>query len=153
MSSNGRCFDIGIATRAALQRFARHGDPLAGSVDPQSAGNGCLMRLAPVPIRYMHQLERAVQYSQEQARTTHQAPECLDASGLFGEILVRALQGRDKDAVLAPPIWAGPLPGKLQAICRGKPVKNSVGRCRRVAEHCGQAGGVQNQVQPGVELC
>ncbi|WP_264569498.1 ADP-ribosylglycohydrolase family protein [Rhodoferax antarcticus] len=120
MSSNGRCFDIGIATRAALQRFARHGDPLAGSVDPQSAGNGCLMRLAPVPIRYMHQLERAVQYSQEQARTTHQAPECLDASGLFGEILVRALQGQDKDAVLAPPIWAGPLAGKLQAIAQGR---------------------------------
>jgi ADP-ribosylglycohydrolase len=50
MSSNGRCFDIGIATRAALQRFQRNGDPLAGSTDPYSAGNGCLMRLAPCPF-------------------------------------------------------------------------------------------------------
>lgn len=120
MSSNGRCFDIGIATRAALQRFARDGDPLAGSTDPRSAGNGCLMRLAPVPIRFMLQPQLAVQYCQEQARTTHQAPECLAASSLFGEILVRALQGQDKNAVLAPPIWAGALPGKLQAIAQGQ---------------------------------
>ena len=84
MSSNGRCFDIGIATRGALQRFQRDGNPLAGSTDPNSAGNGCIMRLAPVPIRYMDQPEEAIRLSEEQARTTHQAPECLGASRLFG---------------------------------------------------------------------
>ena len=52
MSSNGRCFDIGIATRGALQRFKRNGNPQAGSTDPNSAGNGCLMRLA-TPTRLM----------------------------------------------------------------------------------------------------
>jgi ADP-ribosyl-[dinitrogen reductase] hydrolase len=119
MSSNGRCFDIGIATRGALQRFQRSQNPLAGSTDPNSAGNGCIMRLAPVPIRYGHQPALAVQYSEEQARTTHQAPECLAASRLFGEILVRALQGQSKEQVLAPPALSGKLPTKLNAIGQG----------------------------------
>ena len=119
MSSNGRCFDIGIATRGALQRFQRDGNPLAGSTDPHSAGNGRLMRLAPVPIRYLDQPEQAVCLSEEQARTTHQAPECLGASRLFGEILVRALQGQTKEEVLAPHALAGKLPTKLEAIGQG----------------------------------
>ena len=120
MSSNGRCFDIGIATRAALQRFQRNANPLAGSTDPSSAGNGCLMRLAPVPIRYLDQPEEAVRLSEEQARTTHQASECLGASRLFGELLVRALQGKTKEEVLAPHALAGQLPVKLQAIGQGR---------------------------------
>ncbi len=119
MSSTGRCFDIGIATRGALQRFQRNGNPLAGSTDPNSAGNGCLMRLAPVPIRYADQPELAVRYSEEQARTTHQAPECLGASRLFGELLVRALQSQSKDQVLAPPVLSGKLPTKVDLIGRG----------------------------------
>ena len=120
MSSNGRCFDIGIATRGALQRFERSANPLAGSTDPNSAGNGCIMRLAPVPIRYMDQPELAVRYSAEQAQTTHQAPECLAASRLFGEILVRALQGKSKEQVLAFHVLAGKLPTKLEAIGQGR---------------------------------
>lgn len=120
MSSNGRCFDIGIATRAALQRFQRNGNPLAGSTDPQSAGNGCIMRLAPVPIRYAHEPERAVRFCEEQARTTHQAPECLAASRLFGELLVRALRGQSKVDVLAPHQLAGKLPTRLEGIGQGQ---------------------------------
>ena len=120
MSSTGRCFDIGVATRGALQRFQRNGNPLAGSTDPHSAGNGCIMRLVPVPIRYVNQPELAVQYSEEQAKTTHQAPECLAASRLFGELLVRALQGQSKDEILAPPVLSGKLPTKLDAIGQGR---------------------------------
>jgi ADP-ribosyl-[dinitrogen reductase] hydrolase len=120
MSSNGRCFDIGIATRGALQRFQRSANPLAGSTDPHSAGNGCIMRLAPVPIRYQDAPELALRYSAEQAQTTHQAPECLAASRLFGEILVRALQDQGKEAVLTPHVLAGKLPVKLDAIGQGR---------------------------------
>ena len=123
MSSNGRCFDIGIATRGALQRFQRSKNPLAGSTDPNSAGNGCIMRLAPVPIRYANQPALAVRYCEEQARTTHQAPECLAASRLFGEILVRALQGQSKEQVLSPPVLSGKLPIKVEVIGQGHYLK------------------------------
>ena len=50
MSSNGRCFDIGMTVSEALSRYARTGDPCAGSTNPFSAGNGSLMRLAPVAM-------------------------------------------------------------------------------------------------------
>ncbi len=48
LSSNGECFDIGNTTRAALARFERTGEPYAGSSSDSSAGNGSLMRLAPL---------------------------------------------------------------------------------------------------------
>ena len=50
LSATGTCFDIGITVRGALGRFQRDRDPFAGSTDPQTAGNGSLMRLAPVPL-------------------------------------------------------------------------------------------------------
>src|SRR5688500_928565 len=53
-SSTGRCFDIGSTVRAALQRFEETGEPWCGSTDPQTAGNGSLMRLAPVVLFYAH---------------------------------------------------------------------------------------------------
>ena len=50
LSSNGRCFDIGNTVRDALQLFRTHDEPFAGSEDTRAAGNGSLMRLAPVPL-------------------------------------------------------------------------------------------------------
>ena len=47
LSSTGRCFDIGMTISTALNRFRRDGNPEAGSTDPNTAGNGCIMRLAP----------------------------------------------------------------------------------------------------------
>lgn len=105
MSSNGHCFDIGIATREALNRFNASGNPEAGSTNPRSAGNGCLMRLAPVPIMYVDHPEEAARLSAEQAKTTHGATECIEASQLFGEMLVRSLQGGlSKAQILVPEI-------------------------------------------------
>ena len=63
-SSTGRCFDIGNATRAALGRFEADGDPFAGSKDPHAAGNGSLMRLAPVAMRYADDPTQAVRFGE-----------------------------------------------------------------------------------------
>ena len=51
-SCTGRCFDIGETTSQALDRYLQTGHPIAGSTDPRSAGNGSLMRLAPVALRF-----------------------------------------------------------------------------------------------------
>ena len=100
-SSTGGCFDIGIATREALERFLRNGDPLAGNPDPRSAGNGSLMRLAPAALRYAGDDEARLQeMAALSSRTTHGAAECLDACRLFAVALNRALQGREKSEVL-----------------------------------------------------
>ena len=52
LSSTGTCFDIGITVRTALAHYLRSGEPFAGSTDPLTAGNGSLMRLAPVPLAF-----------------------------------------------------------------------------------------------------
>ena len=119
MSSNGRCFDIGNATYEALTTFKRTGNALAGSTDPDSAGNGSIMRLAPVPIRYLDTPELALDLCEEQSKTTHQAPECLMACRLLGEVLIRALRGKSKDEVLAPSQLALRLSPGLKSVGSG----------------------------------
>lgn len=97
-SATGECFDIGSTVASALIRFEETGRPDAGSEDPWSAGNGCIMRLAPIPIFYRRDIAAAERHAAESARTTHGAPQCLDASRLFARILVRALGGADARA-------------------------------------------------------
>lgn len=84
MSSNGRCFDIGMTVADALLTYQATGNPYAGSTSPQRAGNGCIMRLAPVPMFYHPNIEQAIHFSGESSRTTHGAPECVEACRLFG---------------------------------------------------------------------
>jgi exonuclease SbcD len=59
-SCNDRCFDIGVATRTALARFLRTGNPAAGSTDPRTAGNGSIMRLAPLVLRWHREPTKAI---------------------------------------------------------------------------------------------
>lgn len=122
MSSTGRCFDIGIATRRALNSYHSTGNPESGSIDPRSAGNGCIMRLAPVPIMYANDIQMAIHLSAEQSKTTHGAIECLEASKVFGGVLVRALNGTlSKDEVLVNNEFdfGQALSTKLQLIATG----------------------------------
>jgi ADP-ribosylglycohydrolase len=100
MSSTGTCFDIGGTVSAALHRFQASGDPFAGSSDPYSAGNGSIMRLAPVPMFYARDPARAIEQSALSSRTTHGAATCLDACRYFGGLIAGALQGADKSTLL-----------------------------------------------------
>ncbi len=100
MSSNGSCFDIGTTVSAALTRYQDTGDPYAGSDQPRAAGNGCIMRLAPVPMFYAADREQAVHYAAESARTTHGAVECLEACRLLSAMLCEAFVGGDKEAIV-----------------------------------------------------
>jgi len=86
-SSKGYCFDIGNATRAALEKFERDQDPYAGSTDPHSAGNGSIMRLAPVVLYYANNRDKAIAAAIESSRTTHQAQTCLKAGGELAALL------------------------------------------------------------------
>jgi ADP-ribosyl-[dinitrogen reductase] hydrolase len=111
------CFDIGMTTRAALRRFIDNGDPVAGDPDPWAAGNGSLMRLAPVAIRWHRDAERAAAEARRQSMTTHAAPAAVAACAYFATLLVEAIDGRPAAEVLAPRrIDAEP---SVAAIARG----------------------------------
>ena len=76
------------------------GEPFAGSTDPRSAGNGALMRLAPVVLYYYPSTAEIQHYAVESSRTTHAAPEALDCARLLAHVLSRALAGSDRTAML-----------------------------------------------------
>ena len=100
-SCTGRCFDIGITTRQALACFERSGDPYAGSSDPMSAGNGSLMRLAPVAIRHWQERGALADTAARQSRTTHAAPEAVAACVVYADTLADALSGMPRHDLLA----------------------------------------------------
>lgn len=100
LSSTGRCFDIGSTVRQALSRYQETGNPFAGSTDPQTAGNGSLMRLAPVALFYYPSVERVVASSAESSRTTHAAPEAVECCRFLGLALATALSGAPKATLL-----------------------------------------------------
>jgi ADP-ribosyl-[dinitrogen reductase] hydrolase len=127
LSSTGRCFDVGHTTRAALERFEASGDPAtSGANHEQSAANGSIMRLAPVPLAFAHDPAEAVHLAGESSRTTHALPVCVDACRYLGGLLVGAVRGEAKAALLspgyapAPGLWnAAPLDPKVDAVAAG----------------------------------
>lgn len=76
MSVTGTCFDIGNTVAEALRRFEETGEPYAGSSDPDRAGNGGIMRLAPAIIAFHARPDRAAEVAVLQSRITHGAREC-----------------------------------------------------------------------------
>ena len=106
-SPTGRCFDIGVTTREALLRYRRTGDPFAGPVAEDTAGNGSLMRLAPAVLGFLHDPAACREVAGEQSRTTHGAPQAVQSCQYFADLLRRAIGGQTKDTVLAPQEWEG----------------------------------------------
>lgn len=108
-SCTGECFDIGGATRAALQRFERDGNPFAGSNHPDSAGNGSLMRLSPAAIWGARRGEEKVaEVARLQSGLTHDAPECIAACEGFAVLTVQAILGSSQSEILTPFAFDGP---------------------------------------------
>jgi ADP-ribosyl-[dinitrogen reductase] hydrolase len=106
-SVNGRCFDIGNATRRALLRFAETGDAAtSGPTDERSAGNGSIMRLAPVPIffadLYPDRADELIHYGYESTLPTHRAPQATSACAYMTLILAALMAGEPRNVVLDP---------------------------------------------------
>jgi len=100
LSSTGQCFDIGRTIRESLDKFERTGEAYGGLTDEYSASNGCIMRLAPVPLFYAFMPQQAIEKSGESARTTHGLQITIDACRYFGALLVGAIMGVDKSTLL-----------------------------------------------------
>ena len=116
LSSNGGCFDIGMTVADALRRYRNTGDPWAGSTDRYSAGNGSLMRLAPVPLFFARD-PAAVRMSGESSRTTHGTAACIDACRYCGGLIVGAVNGENKATLLTPRYSPAPGLWEREPLC------------------------------------
>ena len=118
MSSTGECFDIGMTITKALKRYIDTSDPFAGSIEPATAGNGALMRLAPIAMFYATDASLLFKFAGESTRTTHGAREAIECSRLFGLQLGIALHGGTKGDILSVSS-PEPLSAKTDSIARG----------------------------------
>ncbi|MBS1954204.1 MAG: ADP-ribosylglycohydrolase family protein [Cyanobacteria bacterium SZAS-4] len=131
MSSNGECFDIGSTVGKALVEFEYSPRPYCGSSSVYTAGNGSLMRLAPVPLTFVNNPAKAIDTAALSSRTTHGALVSIDACRYMAALIVGALNGESKDEILSAPYspvteyWQKhPLCPEIKAIALGS-YKNS----------------------------
>jgi len=101
MSSTGTCFDIGNTTLKALDDFILTGKPYSSNKDESSAGNGSIMRLAPIPMYYYQEPNEALKYAALSSKTTHGHSLCVDACRYMAGIIVGLLNGESKETVLS----------------------------------------------------
>ena len=102
MTAWGNVFDMGIATRQALTRFARGTPPLeCGGAGTYDNGNGSLMRILPMAL-YLHRamgpdfprMPEAYQVIHNASALTHAHPISLMACGLYCVAVNELLRGK-----------------------------------------------------------
>lgn len=97
------CFDIGGATKRALSWYnMTEGKEFIK--DKEAAGNGVLMRLAPIPMWSFDEKDcvYTLALSAYQSLMTHPSSQSIECSMLFGSVLNRIFQGeRDKMKILS----------------------------------------------------
>ena len=101
LSVRDKAVGVGKTTMRALFEYKKSGNPYSSVTNPKSAGNGCIMRLAPVPLFYADDPLKAIQMSGESSRTTHALQVTIDACKYFGGLIWGALNGIDKKELLS----------------------------------------------------
>jgi len=102
-SADGDVFDIGIATRKALQNIEAGVSPvMAGGADEMSNGNGSLMRILPLAF-FTIDMDRKdrMEIVSQVSSITHRHPRSIFACIYFIELAVRMLRGMRVDDAYA----------------------------------------------------
>ncbi len=124
-SVTGQCFDIGFTTAAALRRFQQIQDARrSGDRAEHASGNGSIMRLAPVAIRYADRFPDSIdqlgRLAAESSLTTHASPQCLSACRYLALLLAGLIHGIDRREMLDP-AWP-----PLEALREAEPLHREV---------------------------
>jgi ADP-ribosyl-[dinitrogen reductase] hydrolase len=126
-SSQPYSFGLGKTVVQALRDYQKTKSPYSGSKDPDKAGNGSLMRLAPISMYYADDLASAQKHAVDSSRTTHGAEECLAACEYFATLLVTCLKGVEtKEAIIHSGKCVG-LPDSMWHIEKSRYKQKSVG--------------------------
>jgi ADP-ribosylglycohydrolase len=112
--------------RIRLLLVERDQSPWADGSDPYSAGNGSLMRLAPVPLFYAHDPRLAIEQAAASSRTTPGQVEAVDACRDMAGLIAGAMNGASRADLLRTPfapidgIWSEtPLTPAIARVAQG----------------------------------
>lgn len=105
-SVTGYLFDIGTTTRDSLFKFQTNGS-VTNNCEASDSGNGSIMRLAPVPIKY-HQLSvlELAEKARESSETTHGSIFAVDSCIYMSIVLAALINGESKETVLSKTFWS-----------------------------------------------
>ncbi len=95
-SCTGAYFSAGPTTWAALDRYRASAEPLAGDTRPETASNGSIMRLAPIPIFYLD--GDAETPARLQSQVTHAAPVAMECCTHLARVLQKAIRDGERPA-------------------------------------------------------
>jgi ADP-ribosyl-[dinitrogen reductase] hydrolase len=104
-SSTGIAFGIGRTTSRSLKRYKASMAPFSGSIDPSTAGNGSVMRLAPIVLWSIRNKDEARRLAREQSKLTHAAIDAVDASELLAIWIHGGISEGKPPADIS--VWAG----------------------------------------------
>jgi ADP-ribosyl-[dinitrogen reductase] hydrolase len=139
--------DVGIHTNSVLSRIAA-GEPWQQVADavqrrqPDSAGNGSVMRCWPVALAHWRNLELLVAESRLQSRVTHPHPECQAACAFVNRAIYHLLHGVPLSQAVRQALEGTEMPGGLRSAIERAP------SCRR--EDLENSGWVRHTVESAV---
>ncbi|KAL4919077.1 ADP-ribosylation/Crystallin J1 [Aspergillus aurantiobrunneus] len=116
LSATDDCFDVGAGTTKALTIWQRYfdrspdiqRDDPAGHEGGQPAidkalkrenycGNGSLMRVSPIGLVFFCDIDEALQNAAASSDATHPYPTCAECCVIYTKLIVRALNGANKE--------------------------------------------------------
>jgi len=95
-----KCFDIGNTVVRALGLYKKSNEPYSGIEGDDNSGNGSLMRLAPIALRYHNSLE-LIEFASKSSQTTHKSELAIDSCIFYAQLIAGAINGLSKDILLS----------------------------------------------------
>jgi len=129
--------DVGNHTRAVLGRLAG-GEPWEQAAEavqrqqPESAGNGSVMRCWSVALAHWDDLDRLLDDSRLQSRVTHPHAECMEGSGFVNAVIYYLMRGIAPAEAVERSLDAVDMPASLRTVIEAAP-----GRGRESLENSG----------------
>lgn len=124
--------DVGIHTRRVLSLMDSGLDWREASAQvesryaPETAGNGSLMRCAPIALRYYRDIPAVIEFSKEQSRVTHAHPLAQYACAFYNTALAYVLLGNSRESAIEQALAVLPdLPEAIRQVVQDAPTKTA----------------------------
>jgi len=118
--------DVGIHTRQVLSAVAA-GEGWEQAVDrvqgrnPESAGNGSVMRCWPAALAHWDDLDALLADIRLQSRVTHPHPDCVAGSAFVGTAIYYLLRGIPPEVAVSRAVEEADVPAALRAVIQSAP--------------------------------
>lgn len=104
MTPQGCSTGMGTTTMEAILDYNMTGNYFSGKEEAEKAGNGSIMRIAPLALFYTNKYDTSFICAQS-SLLTHATPECVEGCALLGKIISRCFYYKSKEDILFDGHW------------------------------------------------